>query len=208
MLGIRHLALFVTGAILLNVTPGQDTLYIVARSVAQGRGAGVASVLGISSGSLVHTLCAALGLSAILATSATAYQIVKYAGAAYLVCIGLRMLTRRPGRVPHLDPLEPLGRFTIYRQGVLTNVLNPKVAMFFLAFLPQFMEPSSPNRVLAMILLGLTFITTGTLWCLVLAHAAGRLGPMLVRGRACAAVVGRVTVALLVGLGVKLGAER
>src|SRR5688572_11684813 len=138
MFGTEHLALFVLSGILLNLTPGQDTLYIVGRSVAQGRRAGLLSVAGIVSGLVVHTSAAAFGLSAILAASTTAFLAVKLAGAVYLVYLGVRMAF---GRVSEEEGPASFAResdWAIYRAGVLTNVLNPKVAIFFMAFLPQF----------------------------------------------------------------------
>jgi len=140
--GTQNLALFVVSGFLLNLTPGQDTFYIVGRSLAQGRRAGVLSVFGITSGCVVHTVAAAFGLSAILATSAHAFLAVKLAGAAYLAYLGVRMLLdRSPASGIAELPVER--SWAIYRAGVLTNVLNPKVAIFFLAFLPQFVDATS-----------------------------------------------------------------
>ena len=133
--------------ILLNLTPGQDTLYIVGRSVAQGRRAGVLSVLGIVSGSVVHTLAAAFGLSAILATSAQAFLIVKIAGAAYLTYLGLRMVIERSCTREQPAEFRPDSSWAIYRAGVFTNLLNPKVALFFMAFLPQFVAPTADSTI-------------------------------------------------------------
>src|SRR5688572_5126114 len=138
MFGTQHLELFILSGLLLNFTPGQDTLYIVGRSLSQGRRAGVLSVLGISSGSVLHTLAAAFGLSAILATSAQAFVVVKLVGAAYLVYLGVRMIVDRPTPVGTAPAFAIDSDWAVYRTGLLTNVLNPKVALFFLAFLPQF----------------------------------------------------------------------
>src|SRR3954468_21943461 len=151
-LGIHDFWLFVASGIVLNVTPGPDTLYIVGRSVAQGRRAGAVSALGISSGCLVHTVAAAVGLSALLASSAAAFTIVRYAGAVYLIYLGVRLVCGRDDRKRGSHPpavAAPASRTTgaawaVYRQGLLTNLLNPKVALFFLAFLPQFVDPHSP----------------------------------------------------------------
>ena len=130
--------MFVLSGILLNLTPGQDTVYIVGRSVSQGRRAGLLSVLGIVSGSVIHTVAAAFGLSAILATSAQAFVVVKLAGAAYLAYLGIKMLLERPTSVEAAAEFTPERDWAVYRAGLLTNVSNPKVALFFLAFLPQF----------------------------------------------------------------------
>ena len=145
MFGIHDFPLFVVSCILLNITPGQDTMYIIGRSMAQGRQAGIMSVLGIMTGVLVHTLLAALGLSVILATSSLAFTVVKIAGAAYLIWIGISFMTARPDPQQASNaPATPPNTWKIYKQGVLTNVLNPKVALFFLSFLPQFVSPWNP----------------------------------------------------------------
>src|SRR5438105_1230262 len=144
MLGTQHLLLFITSGLLLNLTPGQDTFYIIGRSIAQGRRAGVLSVLGITSGCVVHTLAAAFGLSAILATSVRAFLVVKFVGAAYLGYLGVRLIVDRSRPEAGLIDLPRESGWAIYRSGVLTNVLNPKVALFFMAFLPQFVDPATP----------------------------------------------------------------
>jgi threonine/homoserine/homoserine lactone efflux protein len=208
MLGIHHFALFLTTGILLNLTPGPDTAYILGRSIAQGRSAGVASALGITVGSIVHTTAAALGLSAFLATSAWAFGAVKLIGGAYLVFLGIRALLSSPGRL-HL-PSRFAGTETAaaFRQGILTNVLNPKVALFFLAFLPQFIDPSAPAKVPAFLLLGFTFVTTGTLWCLVLACFASALSEKLRGSTTIATMLNRAVGSLFVFLGVRLAVAR
>src|SRR5687767_13279246 len=148
MFGTEHLTLFIVTGLLLNVTPGQDTLYIVGRSISQGRRAGLLSVLGIVSGSGVHTVAAAFGLSAILATSAQAFLVVKLAGAAYLTYLGIRMILERTPASTELAAFQRESGWAISRAGFLTNLLNPKVALFFMAFLPQFVAPTAESRVL------------------------------------------------------------
>jgi threonine/homoserine/homoserine lactone efflux protein len=168
--GIENPLVFLGAGILLNLYPGPDTFYIIGRSLTQGRGAGVCAALGISSGALLHTLLGAFGLSAVLAASASAFTVVKYLGAAYLIYQGIRLiLDRSMTAAPQSNGQVRSGLLRIYRQGMLTNLLNPKVAVFFLAFLPQFISASSPNKVLSFILLGLIFITTGTIWCTIVA---------------------------------------
>lgn len=208
MLGIHDFWLFVTAGLLLNLTPGPDTLYIVGRSIAQGRRAGVLSVLGISTGVLVHTAAAAIGLSALLASSATAFTVVRYAGAAYLVYLGVRLLVSR-GDDPPTAPdttiaSETCDPWTVYRQGVLTNVLNPKVALFFLAFLPQFVDPSSPHRTAAFLTLGLVFVLSGTTWCLVVACFAAAASRRLRERRTTGKWLNRLSGGLFIGLGVRV----
>jgi len=172
MLGIHDYWLFVVAGVLLNIAPGQDTFYILGSSIAQGRRAGVASALGIGAGCIVHTIAAAAGLSAILAASAAAFVVVKLAGAAYLIYLGARYILAREHALPPSAAVAPGTAWKAFRQGIVTNVLNPKVALFFLAFLPQFIAPDSPTKIAAFIALGLTFIATGTVWCIFLAFAA------------------------------------
>jgi threonine/homoserine/homoserine lactone efflux protein len=204
MLGIHDYWLFVASGILLNLAPGQDTLYILGSSIGQGRRIGIASALGISAGCVVHTLAAALGLSAILATSATAFILVKLAGAAYLVYLGVRALI---APVQALGPLRDdasTSAALAFRRGVVTNVLNPKVALFFLALLPQFIDPGSPTKVAAFIALGLSFVATGTAWCLVLAVAAARVRGFFAANPRAFARLSRASGALFVFLGIRL----
>ena len=176
MLGIHGYWLFVVSGILLNLTPGPDTMFILGRSLTGGARAGVAAALGICVGSIAHTLLAALGLSAILATSALAFTVVKVAGATYLIYLGLRLVLTRAAQAAEGPAAAGAGvPRSAFVQGIVTNLLNPKVALFFLALLPQFIDPASEHKTLAFLALGATFITTGLLWCLVLAVAAGRL---------------------------------
>lgn len=208
MLGTQHLALFVVSGLLLNLTPGQDTLYIVGRTMSQGRRAGLLSVLGIASGSVIHTIAAAFGLSAILAASAMAFTIVKLAGAAYLVYLGVKMLADRSTA---LAAAREFGRdhgVEIYRAALLTNVLNPKVALFFLAFLPQFVDPQSTSRIASFLFLGAVFIFNGTLWCLVLVWGADAMALRLRNSPSAGAWLTRATGAVFIGLGAKLATSR
>jgi threonine/homoserine/homoserine lactone efflux protein len=208
MFGTQNLVVFVLSGIVLNLTPGQDTLYILGRSIAQGRRAGVLSVLGITSGTVVHTFAAALGLSAILATSARAFLALKLAGAVYLMYLGFKMLLYGSGKT--MNPVEfaresPLA---IYRAGFLTNLLNPKVALFFMAFLPQFVLPSSNSKILAFLFLGGMFISTGTLWCLVLAWFGSAMSRRFRENPTVGAALRRISGAIFVALGVKLAVSK
>lgn len=173
MLGIHSLWLFVLSGILLNITPGPDTAYIVGRSVQTGWRGGVVAALGISTGCLVHVFAVAVGLSALLAASSYAFAAVKWIGAAYLLYTGVQMLRTRAAR-ERTDDAPSLPLLRVFRQGVLTNALNPKVALFFLAFLPQFVDRDAPGKTLAFILLGLIFIATGTVWGVGVAVFAAR----------------------------------
>jgi len=206
MLPIHDFPLFALSALLLNLTPGPDTLYVLGRTVAQGRRVGLLSVLGISSGILVHTCMAGAGLSALLAASATAFTVVRYAGALYLAYLGLRLiLAPAPTETTQDDAAAPANSsWAAYRQGVITNVLNPKVALFFLAFLPQFVDPSAPHRTLAFFALGLVFVTTGTLWCVALVCFAAALSHRVRQRPATHRWLNRLSGTLFIGLGLKV----
>lgn len=208
MLGIHDYGLFVVTGILLNLTPGQDTFFVLGRSIAQGTRMGIASAFGISAGSLLHTAMAAVGLSAILATSAYAFTIVKLVGAAYLVYLGTRMLMTRAVASRLASSTGDSSSLTAFRDGTLTNILNPKVALFFLALMPQFIDPASDTKVLAFIVLGLTFITTGTIWCLVLAISAGHARHLFVRHPKVLDFVSKIAGGLFVMLGLRLAVSR
>jgi threonine/homoserine/homoserine lactone efflux protein len=204
MFGIHDYSLFVVTSILLNLTPGPDTMYILGRSLAQGSRSGVASALGISAGCLVHTIAAALGLSAILMTSSTAFFVVKMLGAAYLIFLGIQMLRSPSVLTETKTPDAGLNYLKIFRQGVVTNVLNPKVALFFLALLPQFVSKDSTQPALALLTLGLTFVVTGTIWCLCLAFFAGFLSDRIRRSPRLARLITGLSGLTFLGLGLKL----
>ena len=208
MFGIHDFGLFLAAGILLNLTPGPDTAYILGRSIAQGRGAGVASALGICVGSIFHTCAAALGLSAILATSALAFGAIKLLGGAYLIFLGIKMLFDRRKHLSLPSQFRRRTATAAFRQGILTNVLNPKVALFFLAFLPQFIDPASNIKVLAFLMLGFAFVTTGTIWCLILAWFASAFSERLRTNETIAQWLSRTAGALFVFLGLRLATAK
>ena len=210
MLGIHDYGLFLTAGVLLNLTPGQDTMFIIGQSLTGGLRAGVAAAVGIALGTVCHTLAAALGLSAILATSALAFSVVKLLGAAYLIYLGARLLLVRaaPVGADFKAPAATVAPRSVLRQGILTNILNPKVALFFLAFLPQFIDPASPTKTLAFLILGATFIATGLLWCLVLAAAAARLQAFFQRNPNVRTLIDRAVGGLFIALGARLAWTR
>jgi threonine/homoserine/homoserine lactone efflux protein len=214
MLGIHEFWLFVVTGLLLNVTPGPDTAYIVGRSVQLGWRGGAAAALGIGCGCLVHVFGAAIGLSALLMASSFAFTLIKWAGAAYLCFIGVSLLLSRSRA--HADqavvgndavsPRQMPSLRLVFWQGALTNVLNPKVALFFLAFLPQFVAADSPHKAAGFLLLGLIFIFNGTLWCLgVAAFAARAAGRVRQSGRA-QLWINRALGGLFIYLGVRIAA--
>jgi len=208
MLGIHHYWLFIATAVVLIITPGQDTFFILGRSLAGGRSAGISAALGVSVGTVIHTVFAALGLSALLATSPYAFMTVKFAGAAYLIYIGVRALFARGNGLPADDAGAAVGLWSAFRQGILTNLLNPKVALFFLALLPQFIAADSRQKVIAFLALGLSFATLGVVWCVMLAIAAAKLRGAFLRRPSMAQVLNKVAGALFIGLGLRLAAAR
>lgn len=158
----QHLLLFIAAGLLLNLTPGPDVLYIVSNALRAGARAGVIAGLGITAGCFVHVFAAAVGVGALLAASATAFTVLKWVGAAYLVWVGVKLLFGRAapvrwGAPAGAPPAAEASLWSIFRGGFLTNVLNPKVAIFFLAFVPQFIAPDAEHKALAFVLLGTLF---------------------------------------------------
>jgi threonine/homoserine/homoserine lactone efflux protein len=209
MFGTENYWGFILVGVLLNLTPGSDTIYILARSVAQGKKAGIASVLGINTGCLIHTLMAALGLSLILRSSATLFMLVKYAGAGYLVYLGIKMLAARtPAFESRRLSFERSDLLKIYWQGILTNVLNPKVALFFLSFLPQFIDAENAYGPLPFLILGGTFTTTSAVWCLFLAYASSIMTNTLRNNEKVAKSLQKLSGTVFIMLGLQLALKR
>jgi threonine/homoserine/homoserine lactone efflux protein len=207
MAGTRHLWLFIVSGLLLNITPGPDSLFIMARSATQGWRAGFVACWGIGSGVFVHVFAAALGLSALLATSATAFAIVKILGALYLVWLGVGMLRQRGSDAPAVNAdavPRVIALRDIFRQGFLTNALNPKVALFFLAFVPQFIAPEASSKPLAFIVLGVIFDVNGMLWCHSLALFTAFASRRLNVGSSVGRWLNRTMGAAFVALGARL----
>lgn len=209
LFGISDFGLFCLAVLLLNATPGPDTAYIVGRSVAQGRAAGLVSALGITLGCCVHTVALAVGLSALLATSATAFLVVKLVGGAYLVYLGMRMmLAKSPiAATATTRPAEPLAARslkTICRQAAITNILNPKVVLFFLSFIPQFVSADNPHKVIAFLLLGFTMAVISLVWNSGTALLAGTLARRAHHSPRIRQWLERTVGAAFVALGVKL----
>ena len=208
MLGTHDLLIFILAGWLLSVTPGPDTALIVARSTQLGLRGGVAAVAGVGCGIMVHVTAAALGISALIAASATAFDVVKFCGAAYLVYIGARMmLTRRAkGNLEAAAAgIAPAMSFaTVLRQGFVTNALNPKVALFFLAFLPQFVDQTAPSKALALFVLGVIFNVNGTLWNLVVAVVTARATRMVRGARSYQRFIDGTIGAIFIAFGIKL----
>lgn len=205
MYGIVNYWGFLVAGIILNLTPGADTMYILTRSISQGRRAGVYSVLGIGTGTLLHITFAALGLSLILAQSALAFNIIKYVGVAYLVFIGVKMILERNNLFDNKNQkVDNSSLLRIYQQGLLTNLFNPKVALFFLSFLPQFIDPHYANGPLPFLILGFTFFTTGTIWCLTLAYSASFVTQALRDNDKIGKIMQKVSGFIFIALGLKI----
>ena len=199
--GAANLGLFVSAALVLLLVPGPAVLYIFARSVEQGRLAGFVSILGIHTATLVHVAAAALGLSAILASSALAFSLIKYAGAAYLIWLGLKKIFSRIEARDVDVTLPAYGYARLFRDGFIVNLLNPKTALFFLAFLPQFVEVERGHVAMQVAFLGLLFTSLGTITDGCYALAAGTVGNWLKRSRGYLEVERYVSGVLFIGLG-------
>ena len=175
------LLLFATAALALIVIPGPNLIYITARTLAEGRRAGIASALGVEAGTLVHVIAAAFGVSALIASSATAFSILKYAGAAYLIYLGVKALLSKDEAPAAARDAAPVSLRRSFAEGALVNVLNPKVALFFLAFLPQFIDPDRGSTAVQILILGTVFFILGAALDLVYALGASWLGTRLAR---------------------------
>lgn len=209
MFGIENFTAFLLAGILLNLTPGSDTMYILGRSMAQGRRAGVYSALGISAGCFVHLFFTAFGLSMLITQSPVAFAAVKYAGAAYLLYLGINMLwTSAATNWQATEAQDVVSYRKLFLSGVLTNVLNPKVALFFMAFLPQFVQKEYSQSPIPFLLLGLTFNLTGTIWCLLLALSSGTIAYQFRARPTIKKWLDRFAGAVFIGLGIKLAFER
>jgi threonine/homoserine/homoserine lactone efflux protein len=209
MSGIHDLPLFVLSGLLLNIMPGPDSLLIMTRSATQGWRAGSAAAFGIGAGTLVHIVAAALGLSAVLSTSAAAFTVVKFLGAAYILYLAFGLMkSTKHGEQAVPAALAPLPYRKIFAQGFLTNVLNPKVALFFLAFVPQFIDATAPSKAAAFIVLGCIFNFNGMLWCNSLALFTAQVSARIKLHPAVSLWLNRTTGALFVWLGVKLALSK
>ncbi len=206
MISLTSFITFAIATLILNLTPGPDMMYIAARSMGQGRRAGVISALGVGAGIFVHTSAAVFGLAAVLRSSPLAFNLVRYAGAGYLIYLGIRLLVR-PGSHRSLEAPAPASSAAVFRQGMITNVLNPKVALFFLAFLPQFVSPARGSVAAQMALLGLWFNFSGTLLNLAVAGVAGVAGNLF-RSRGRWRIAERASGLVFVGLGVRVAIAR
>lgn len=203
MYGVINFEVFLITGILLNLIPGADTMYIVGRSISQGRNAGVYSVLGICSGSLIHTLLVAFGLSIILTKSLILFNIIKIVGVIYLVYLGIKMLLDKTNLSLDSSGSNKQNKRKIYIQGLLTSLTNPKVALFFIAFLPQFIDTKTAGPI-PFIILGLTFTFTGLVWCLFIASFSSFISQKIRGSERMGAYLNKITGIIFIGMGLKL----
>lgn len=204
MLGIHDFLLFIASGLLLNITPGADMLYVTSNSAAQGTRAGISAALGIFTGTLFHIAFAMVGLSAILATSAIAFTILKYVGATYLVYLGMKLLLEGRNTTPQSSSRSASSQFQVYKKGIFINLFNPKIALFFLAFLPQFIDSDSAHRRLAFLFLGLTFNFTGTFINSCVAWSTHSVSKRIANASRIGFWLKKTVGSLFVGLGLKL----
>ncbi|PCH76422.1 MAG: homoserine lactone transporter [Flavobacteriaceae bacterium] len=209
MSGIENYLGFIIAGIIMNLTPGADTIYIITRSIAQGKKAGIYSVLGIGSGAIIHIVLAGFGLSVILAKSILIFNIIKWIGATYLIYLGVRMFMDKSKLfTDKKNEFEKTNLSKIYRQGFITNLLNPKVAIFFLSLLPQFIKPEYVNSSIPFLILGLTFLTTGTMWGLFLAYSASFMTDTLRKNDRIGEIMKKVSGFIFISLGLQLLIKR
>ena len=203
MMDPAKFALFLTVSWALIIAPGPDMLYVITRGMTHGHRAGMLSAIGVICGILVHTTAAALGLTLIFQTSAFAFLIVKYLGAAYLIYLGIKAW-REKNVFSLQTSSSTISSHQLFWQGVLSNVLNPKIAIFFLAFLPQFVDKGGSQVTLQLILLGLTFAFLGLIFLLIVGYSSGTIGSWITRRPQLAQSLGRFSGGILVALGVRL----
>jgi len=204
MFNFQNLYLFFIASLLLNLTPGNDMLYVASRSVSQGIKGGIVSALGVFAGCFVHILAAVLGLSIIISKSAYLFQLIKFAGAGYLIYIGIRSLLAKPSTALAEDTQVKTNYLKLFKQGAITNALNPKVAIFFLSFLPQFVDASSPYVKVQLFTLGVWFAVQGTTVLIIVACIFGKTKDFFKKNPKAIRIQEKITGLVLIGLGIKI----
>ncbi len=204
MFAFQNLYLFFIASLLLNLTPGNDMLYVASRSISQGIKGGIVSALGVFAGCFVHISAAVLGLSIIIAKSAYLFELIKFGGAAYLIYLGIRALISKPSFNQMDEKLVTTNNWKLFKQGALTNALNPKVAVFFLSFLPQFIDATSPYFKLQLFTLGLWFAIQGTTVLIIVACIFGKTKDFFKRNPRVWRIQEKITGLVLIGLGIKI----
>ncbi|BAU55846.1 LysE family translocator [Mucilaginibacter gotjawali] len=204
MFNFQNLYLFFIASLLLNLTPGNDMLYVASRSVSQGIKAGIASAAGIFVGCFVHISAAVLGLSLVISKSANLFQIIKFAGAGYLIYLGIKALLSKPVVDDTNEKPSKANYWKLFKQGIVTNALNPKVAVFFLSFLPQFIDPGSPFFKFRLLTPGVWFAAQGTLVLIIVACILGKSKDFFRNNPKVWRIQEKITGFILIGLGVKI----
>jgi len=204
MFNFQNLYLFFIASLLLNLTPGNDMLYVASRSVSQGIKGGIVSALGVFAGCFVHILAAVLGLSIIISRSAYLFQVIKFAGAGYLIYIGIRSLLAKPSTGLVEEVKVKTNYLKLFKQGAITNALNPKVAIFFLSFLPQFVDVSSPYVKVQLFTLGVWFAVQGTTVLIIVACIFGKTKDFFKNNPKAIRIHEKITGLVLIGLGIKI----
>jgi len=204
MFNFQNRYLFFIASLLLNLTPGNDMLYVASRSVSQGIKGGIVSALGVFAGCFVHILAAVLGLSIIISRSAYLFQVIKFAGAGYLIYIGIRSLLAKPSTGLVEEVKVKTNYLKLFKQGAITNALNPKVAIFFLSFLPQFVDVSSPYVKVQLFTLGVWFAVQGTTVLIIVACIFGKTKDFFKNNPKAIRIHEKITGLVLIGLGIKI----
>jgi len=202
--GITNFEAFLITSVLLVLTPGADTLYTLGRSINGGRKAGIFAALGSGTGLVIHSLFATFGLSVLLANSAVAFTIVKYLGGLYLIYLGIKSLRTNRQQLKEVEFKKKVSYRKVYLSGVITNILNPKVALFFLAFLPQFITIGYINNWIPLLVLGVVFSFLGTLWCLIVAISASKLAHIFTKNDTIQKWLDRIAGSIFIILGIKI----
>jgi threonine/homoserine/homoserine lactone efflux protein len=200
----QNLYLFFIASLLLNLTPGNDMIYVASRSISTGVKGGVVSALGVFVGCFVHITAAVFGLSIIIAKSAAVFQLIKFAGAGYLIYLGVKTLLAKPAINAIAEKPVKADHWKLFKQGAITNALNPKVAVFFLSFLPQFIDPASTNFRIQLLVLGIWFAVQGTLVLIIVACIFGKTKDFFQRNPKVWRIQEKITGLVLLGLGIKI----
>lgn len=204
MFHIQNLYLFFIASLLLNLTPGNDMIYVASRSISQGIKAGIISAIGIFIGCFVHIIAAVFGLSIIIAKSAFLFNLIKLLGAGYLIYLGIKALVTKSNFNKNIINLQHVDKWKLLKQGIITNALNPKVALFFLSFLPQFIQIGSPLYKAQLFSLGLWFDLQGTLILIIVAYLLGKTSNFIKNNQKFWRIQEKITGIILIGLGIKV----
>ena len=201
---MQNLYLFFIASLLLNLTPGNDMMYVASRSISQGIKAGIISAIGVFIGCFVHIMAAVFGLSIIIMKSAFLFELIKFFGAGYLIYLGVKALLAKSNFNKNIVTLPSIDKWKLLKQGIITNALNPKVALFFLSFLPQFIQVSSPIYKVQLFTLGLWFDLQGTLVLIIVAWLIGNASNIIKNNQKFWRVQEKITGIILIGLGIKV----